>query len=334
MEGTIAVTSELNKGTEFLVTLPLLLEVDHPSMRSTVVNTSKETFTTRSIIGLEPKKVTSPTNAIITTTDKPLLLLIEDNPELRQFLTQSLQTKYEILEAENGVVGIQIAKDKIPDIVISDVMMPLKDGFEVANTLKNEELTAHIPIILLTAKSAIESKLKGLKTGADAYLTKPFHTEELFIRIEKLIELRKKLQAKYANANLTKLSSIKTFPKKGQEVTPEPSKEVSELDKIFLEKLTTTIQANLDNEKLSVESLAQKLFISRSQLHRKAKALTGFSPNEFIRNYRLDYSLELLKNKNEKISQIAFQVGFSDEKYFSRRFKERFGVSPSEMRVS
>ena len=334
MEGTIAVTSELNKGTEFLVTLPLLLEVDHPSMRSTVVNTSKETFTTRSTIGLEPKKVTSPTNAIITTTDKPLLLLIEDNPELRQFLTQSLQTKYEILEAENGVVGIQIAKDKIPDIVISDVMMPLKDGFEVANTLKNEELTAHIPIILLTAKSAIESKLKGLKTGADAYLTKPFHTEELFIRIEKLIELRKKLQAKYANANLTKLSSIKTFPKKGQEVTPEPSKEVSELDKIFLEKLTTTIQANLDNEKLSVESLAQKLFISRSQLHRKAKALTGFSPNEFIRNYRLDYSLELLKNKNEKISQIAFQVGFSDEKYFSRRFKERFGVSPSEMRVS
>ena len=333
MDGTIEVTSKEGAGSTFVVTLPALTEVA----------TTEEQATESASL---QKEVLVPTPALIPTkissnkasnqkeaSEKSIVLLIEDNPELRQFIRQSLEKQYTILEAENGLVGIHLAKERIPDIIISDVMMPYKDGFEVCDTLKTEEITAHIPIILLTAKSTIDSKIQGLRTGADAYLTKPFHTEELFVRIEKLIELRQKLQAKYSNVDLTTIAqpapSENNIPPSNSP-TKETTKKITAHDQVFLEKVTNLIKEQVAAEDLSVEGVANQLFISRSQLHRKLKALTGSSPNEFIRNYRLDYSLNLLKNKDIKISQVAYEVGFSDEKYFSRRFKERFGFSPSE----
>ena len=328
MEGTIDVTSKVGVGSTFVVNLPALAEV----AATEIANLNE------GILAPVPTPIAtkSASTKVVTQeegSEQPLVLLIEDNPELRQFIRQSLEKKYTIIEADNGLVGIHLAKEKIPDIIISDVMMPYKDGFEVCDTLKKEEITSHIPIILLTAKSAIDSKIQGLKTGADAYLTKPFHTEELFVRIEKLIELRQKLQAKYSNIDLTTIAQ--STPSKNNTPPPnnptkETTKKITTYDQEFLKKVTNLIQEQVAAENLSVEGVANQLFISRSQLHRKLKALTGSSPNEFIRNYRLDYSLNLLKNKNIKISQVAYEVGFSDEKYFSRRFKERFGFSPSE----
>lgn len=325
MNASIEVESQLGKGSSFLIKLPVIKELSVASEKSIPAiksNSIKDRVPVAPLSLAVRKKIR-------TVRDKELILLVEDNPELRQFLVQSLQDSYSIIEASNGLEGIEKAKEKIPDLIVSDVMMPEKDGFEVCNILKKEELTAHIPIILLTAKSAIESKIKGLKTGADAYLTKPFHTEELIVRIENLIELRKNLQKKYSSIALTEISST------AQEEPPIPgesSKQLSALDQSFLQRITTLIETNIDNEALTIEELANLLFLSRSQLHRKLKALTALTPSEFLRNYRLDKGMELVKENKEKISQIAYQVGFSDEKYFSRRFKEKFKATPSEVR--
>ncbi len=329
LDGTILVNSTINKGSTFYVTLPLMYELDLTASYSSGQKSPE--------LSSEPLSSAIPSTNLVhsfnsVSIEPPLVLLVEDNPELRDFIKQSLEDQYKVLEAENGAEGIDMAKKHIPDVIISDIMMPVKDGYELCNTLKHEELTAHIPIILLTAKSAIESKIKGLRTGADAYLTKPFYSEELLVRIKKLIELRKKLQDKYSNMDLTRLNTSaakKNIASKGPKETSP--KAIKELDQQFLERFTNLIAKNVAEDQLSIDSISKQLFISRSQLHRKIKALTGLAPSGFIRNYRLDYSLELLKKGPIKISHVANEVGFSDEKYFSRRFKERFGYSPSEV---
>lgn len=316
MGGVINIESEIGKGSTFTVQLPMLKQLPNQQatfnpeqsnkpLEAVPVQTSQEEL---SFLPQEIENQPSP---------KQLLLLIEDNPEMRQFIKRSLPDTAQIVEASNGEEGIQKAMELIPDLIISDLMMPKKDGFEVTDYLKNEEKTSHIPIILLTAKAAIESKLKGLKRGADAYLTKPFHTEELIVRVEKLIESRKLLQEKFSQQ--TKAHSKK------------PIQLFSKIDNDFLRKFTLQVEAFLDDETLSVELLAQHMNLSRSQLYRKIKALTGQSPNDFVRNYRLDRAMELLKNKEGNVMQVSVMVGFGDEKYFSTRFKARFGSSPSEV---
>lgn len=312
MEGQITVSSQPGKGTEFTVLLP----IHHRA----VLQEPKTQI---------PEAEVPETTAVPTLTDlshnpgeRPQLLLIEDNPDVRTYIEDLLKKTYQITVAENGQEGIDKALELIPDIIISDVMMPLKDGFEVCQTLKTDERTSHIPIILLTAKATTENRIEGLRGGADAYLTKPFNKEELFVRLEKLVELRKALQARYA-APVPFLQQVqaKSKPK------AEPS-----LDDLFLQKLVKVVRDRLDDPDLAVADLCRAVNLSNMQVNRKLKALTGRTPSRFIRSIRLEKGMELLQTTELTISEIAYDVGFSDPNYFSRSFSEEFGHPPNVIR--
>lgn len=248
------------------------------------------------------------------------LLLIEDNRDVAAYLISILEKDYQVVTAEDGQAGIEKALELIPDIIISDVMMPRKDGIEVCRALKLDERTSHIPIILLTAKAEEEAKIQGLKTGADAYLMKPFNREELFVRLEKLLELRKQLQKKYAQAGTT--STADSPPS-----TTEPT-----LDDLFMQKFQQAIEKNMGQADFGIDGLCKMLSMSRTQLYRKAKALTGESPARFIQKVRLNKARELLQTTELNVSEIAYEVGFTDPAYFSRAFNKEFGAPPSSLR--
>jgi len=254
---------------------------------------------------------------ILEKPASPLLLLIEDDTELRQFLRASLPTGYRIAEAADGAEGIQMALELVPDLVISDLVMPQKNGFEVAETLKSNPATSHIPLILLTAKSAVESKMEGLHRGADAYLTKPFRADELVAHIENLLVSRQRLHIHFLQSTQNKTvaeSAVTAFSEKENE---------------FLQRLIQVVEANLDNEAMDAEAFARAVFSSRSQLHRKIIALTGRPLTEFVRNHRLDRARDMLARREGSVSEIAWRTGFQNAKYFSTCFKERFGMTPS-----
>ena len=246
----------------------------------------------------------------------PLLLIIEDNPELIYYLKTCLAGFFRIITSENGKAGIKRAIEKIPDIIISDVMMPGTDGFEVCKVLKKDERTSHIPIILLTAKARQEEKIEGLTYGADAYLTKPFDRSELMIRLKKLLEIRKVLRKKFSNSEVEFLTPI----------------QIREHD--FLIKLRKILEENYEDENFDVTVFCEKISLSRVQVHRKLKALTGKSTSEFIRIFRLKKSKELLKNTDLNISQIAWKTGFSSPSVFNQNFRDAFNTTPGSFRRS
>lgn len=246
--------------------------------------------------------------------DQLEILLVEDNRDLRVFIKEILEKKYLVTEAVDGQDGLEKAQAMIPDLIISDVMMPGMDGYEMCRHIKTNKHTNHIPLILLTAKAARENKLEGLELGADDYLVKPFDQEELLIRIKNLISLRTKLQEKYQ-----------------QEVWLKPKEvQVSSVHQKFLEDIKQVVEREIDNDQFGVEDLGREIGMSRSQIHRKLKALTDQSASNFIRNYRLHRAAELLTKEAGNITEIAYQVGFSSQSYFSSCFQELFACSPSE----
>jgi signal transduction histidine kinase/DNA-binding response OmpR family regulator len=313
MGGTITVesTGRAGEGSAFTVQLPMSEAESLPFNR------------VQPPVQPENKNISAPSEDGVSIRanhrnqdGQPLVLIVEDNPDLRKFIKQSLPSSYQIIEAGNGAAGIRQALEFVPDLIISDVMMPEKDGYQVCDELKNNEITSHIPIILLTAKTALDSKLTGLRTGADDYLTKPFNTEELVARIENLIETRRVLREKYSKGSRENREALTGF---------------SRIDQDFLQKVTLLLDSQLDNENFTIEDFARQLLISRVQLHRKLKALTTQSATDFIRDYRLERAMELLKQKQGNVTQVAGMVGFGNEKYFSTVFKEKFGVSPSQV---
>ena len=246
---------------------------------------------------------------------KPLkILVVEDYPDLRNFIKRILYRSYSIIEASNGEEGVELALEETPDLIISDIMMPKKDGIQLCTELKSHPATNHIPIILLTARAAKADKFKGLNHGADDYLTKPFDESELLVRIRNLLEIRKNLQQKYEKEIWLKPSEVK----------------VTSTQEKFLQQLKEILEENLSNEVLTAEYLAKSMALSRSQFHRKLKALTNQSTTEFIRTYRLERGAELLKQKFGNVSEIAYEVGFSNRTYFSTCFQKHFGCPPSE----
>lgn len=251
-------------------------------------------------------------DALYLLDDRPMLLIIEDNADVIEYIERLLQKDYLVRSVRNGQDGIDEALRLIPDIIISDIMMPGKNGFEVCDFLKNNSRTSHIPIILLTAKTAKEEQVRGLRFGADAFLTKPFHKEELLVRLQKLIELRRKLQAHYLEDD------------KGE---APPSKEEQ-----FLATLKKCIGDQLDNSDLSVNDLCRAVQLSHAHLYRKLKALTNLTPVQFIRHIRLKKAKTLLETSSMNISEIAYAVGFSDPNYFSRIYHKEMGITPSESR--
>jgi signal transduction histidine kinase/DNA-binding response OmpR family regulator len=318
MKGRIEVQSQVGEGTEFTLYLPIEAEVQPTAEVLTAVREGVRKTGRPAPLDLELPQAaghqeeapdegeTSYLSAL------PQLLIIEDNHDIITYIKTILKNNYEVHTAANGTLGIEKALEIIPDVIISDVMMPEKNGYEVCEILKQDERTSHIPIILLTAKATQSDKVEGLKYGADAYLTKPFDKEELIVRLEKLVENRRQLQQRYAS---------------GAHVSPtaEPT-----VDDIFLQELCEHIQANLNDAEFGVAELAAAVPMSQMQLYRKLKALTGKTPSQFIRSYRLRKGLELLRKGELTVSEIAYDVGFTDPSYFSRVFQKEFGKNPSD----
>ena len=235
---------------------------------------------------------------------------------MREYIKDSLGEEYIFEEAINGEQGIRKAVNTIPDLIISDLMMPKMDGNELTRKLKFDEKTCHIPIILLTAKAEHENKIEGLKTGADDYLTKPFDIKELRVRIENLINLRRKLQEKFG---------------KSENILKYKGEKVGSMDEKFMNKVIEVIEKHLSEEEYSIEELSSEIGMSRSQAHRKIKALTGKSPSIYMRTLRLLKAKNLIEKNIGNISEIAYLVGFSSHAYFTRCFKEEFGYPPSNL---
>jgi len=345
--GTITVESEFNKGTLFTIILPMGKDHFKPEdfISSGESEIGKQTYSKFSPISLRPvtsneqpatqilEPLETPTDTHIPYTpytpslssssdsELPLLLLVEDNADMRYYIRTNISMNFRLTEAENGQQGYEKAIDKVPDLIISDVMMPKMDGMELCRKLKSDERTSHIPVILLTAKASMEDRLEGLETGADDFLTKPFDHQELFVRINNLILQRIKLQERFTrNAKKMGLSEILNLPES----------ELNSTDQKFLLKVMEIIKVNLHNENFSTEALQQELLMSNAQLYRKLKSLVGLPASGFIRSIRLNHAAELLKIKKGNITEIAFEVGFNNLSYFSKCFQEQFGVLPSE----
>ncbi len=246
---------------------------------------------------------------------KPTILVVEDNPGMRQFIRESIEAYYTVVEAEDGEDGRRKAQELMPDLVISDIMMPKMDGYELCQNLKTQFKTSHIPVILLTAKASESSKVHGLETGADDYIIKPFNMKILVTRIKNLIDLRVQLQEKFQRQMLMQPVEI----------------EVSSIDQKFLQQLQKIIEKHISDEDLNVESLSEKMDISRVTLNKKIQALTGETAVEFIRFYRLKRAMQLLKENFGTVLDVALEVGFSNPSYFAGCFKEKFHQLPSDI---
>ncbi len=306
MDGHIKMESKLGKGTVANLYLSIREEA-----KETASYTNKEPFTKDNATTKE--KISPFANE---GEQRPLILLVEDNRDVLEFVKSILDKNYDIEIARDGQQGVDTAIEKIPDLIVSDVKMPEKNGFELTEQLKNDGRTSHIPIILLTAKNTEQDKMEGLIHGADAYLTKPFSPEELEVRIHNILTLRQKLQIQW--------SRIK--------VTPEnEEKTISEKDLAFLDTLTKFIESNIADEDLDVARMQRAVHMSRPQLHRKLKALTGMSAAKFRKKIRLQKAYSLLQEKDGTIAEVAYAVGYKHPSHFSSDFKETYGVPPGQV---
>lgn len=303
--GSIEVSSEKSQGTTFKIRIPhILSKLPQNSFLEDLSHVEKN--------HLEEAYNGNNTE---TRSELPVILIVEDNRDLREFIADMLSEKYQVLISDNGADGETLALEHIPNLIVSDVMMPQMDGFELCHRLKTNVKTSHIPVILLTAKVGSESKMTGLKYGADAYMTKPFKGEELEIRIANLLTLREKI---WEQLRSTKTALL-------------PELDLSTIDNRFFQLVISVIEDNLANESFSVNQLAQAVGFSRSQLHRKTKALLNQSPNRMIRRIRLERARLYLEEKSMTVSEAAYAVGYSSLSYFSKSFKEEFGKLPSEI---
>lgn len=321
MEGEIIAKSPPTgtiKGSEFTVLLPL--KKASPAAAESFMNeisTGKKTEITQPPVSREPE-IKGQANG-----SAPLILLVEDNADVVAY-TASCLTDYRLAVGKDGREGLEIATEIIPDLIITDVMMPFVDGFELTAQLRRNVLTSHIPVIVLTAKADMQSRIEGLQKGAEAYLEKPFNKEELLVRIHKLLEMRRSLQQYYLKkAGIEDAGSPATF---NEAVKDEENEDV------FVKKVREAIEQNLADNNFSVEKLCKLVFMSHSQLHRKLDALTGYSPNKFIRLIRLKKAKQLLQNPANSIGAIALDCGYADPGYFARVFKQEYGVTPQEWR--
>lgn len=308
-EGTLHVESTVGKGTLFR--LRLLTENTYPS----AIHTEEKTDTNIIEEEQDIQKEESVDN-------RPVILVVEDDDDIRAYIASSLENDYYVLSATNGKDGLELARKHIPNIIVSDIMMPEMDGMELCRRIKEDVRTSHISVILLTARDSLYDQEKGYDSGADSYLTKPFSARLLRSRIDNLLESRRKLA-----------DQISTFAKgtvrHENNLAEEPLK-ISKLDKEFLNKLTEIVENNIEMEDLDIAFIKEKMHMSYSTFYRKVKGLTGISPNEFIRKIRLKNSLRLLLSGSYQVSEVAYMSGFNDVVYFRKCFKDEYGMAPSE----
>ena len=298
-KGSIIVTNLDTDKIQFTVTLPIVKD-------AFLASEIKSETTKEEISGIEEhsKKVNQ---------DRALVLIVEDDKDIRNFVTSIFKNTHQTLTAANGKIGVELALKHIPDVIVSDIMMPELDGIELCNRLKYNELTSHIPIILLTAKVGEAHEIQGLKTGADAYITKPFSSEKLKLRVQKLIENRKQLQKHYS-----------------KDLNIDPDVAITSTEAEFLKRLKSVLDEELTNPEFTSEAFAKAMHMGRTQLHRKLKALFDSSTSAFIRAQRLKLAAQLLKASDASVSEIAYQVGFNTPSYFIKCFKQIYQCIPSE----
>lgn len=303
-EGSLKVESIPNAGTTF--TLRLLTGNTYPNAIHTQSPIEKKT------IGTEESAVTD-----APSDGHPIVLVVEDNDDIREYIRSSFADLYEVITAKDGKEGWELAQTRIPNVIVSDIMMPVMDGIELCQRVKEDMRTSHIPVILLTAKDSLQDKEEGYASGADSYLTKPFSAKLLHSRINNLLETRKKIASLLALAD--------TQPKQESAISS-----LNKLDNEFLQKITQIIEENLEMEKMDIAFIADKMCMSHSTLYRKIKGLTEMSANEFIRKVKMRKGVELLMSGQYTISEIAYRIGFSSVAYFRQCFKDEYGVSPSD----
>lgn len=311
--GTISLKSQVGSGSTFLLLIPYIEVME----ATTVVSRPEKTPVYSHYSEVQAFQTSDP---LPVDQTQPMLLIVEDNKDVSRYLRICLQDTYQLIEATDGGMGISMAIDQVPDLIITDVMMPNKDGYQLTEALKSHQTTSHIPIIILTGKYSLESRLKGLGADADAYLTKPFEAEELKATIQSLLNNRNRLQFLYSQELILTQGPIES----------RTSTELDTREQLFLSQCQEAVNAQLSNEDFSVEDFATAVHMDRTQLFRKLKALTGQSPSRFIRTIRLRHALPLIRANTATIAEIAYSVGFGSTTYFNRVFKEEFGKAPGE----
>jgi DNA-binding response OmpR family regulator len=308
--GTISVESKEGEGSVFIVNLPVGTAMKESSVIQEAVP--------RELTGFESyfAEYARENSRESTFGDDnfPVVLLVEDNYDLRQYMKRELADQFAVLEASDGGEGLTIARKKIPDLIVTDVMMPVMDGVTLIKNLKEDERTSHIPTILLTARYDGDTKIAGFETGAEQYLVKPFEINELIARVKSLLAHNERLRKKFSREFVIHPSDI-----------PLGNKDME-----FLNNLVQVIEKNIDNESFTVEHLQNNIGMSRMQLHRKLKALTNQSASDFIRSIRLKRAAQILKQPGMQVAEAAYLSGFNHMSYFAKCFKEQFGVLPSE----
>ncbi len=337
--GEIKAESKEGKGTVFTIRLPLgnshldsdqiandsnaelgmrnaeleeSSQIDIPHSTFDIPNSLKEQSEIPEEVDLNRKSEFRIPNSEFQNSE--IILIVDDYPDVRRYIRRTLEKDFQIIEAEDGKAGVAAAVENIPDLIISDVMMPEMDGYQLCETLKTNEKTSHVPVILLTARAGEEDKLAGLETGADDYLTKPFNSKELRTRVNNLIELRRNLRERYRKEGILQPKEIA----------------VTSVEEQFLQKLVAIVEENLAEEDFNVEKLSSDLAMSRRQLLRKIRALTGQTPTDFVRSFRLKRAKQMMEKGAGTISEIAYAVGFNNLAYFSRSFRKEYGKPPSE----
>jgi signal transduction histidine kinase/DNA-binding NarL/FixJ family response regulator len=314
--GEIELESKVNEGSRFRVSLPLGKE--HLNSHEYELKKTCEIqfdFLLSKYHHLDEKDSEKREDDTINEeTDKPVVLIVDDNAEIRQHVHDKLGGHFIVREAADGKEGLEKSLTLVPDLILSDIMMPKMNGIELCKTLKTDEKTSHIPVILLTAKGETEDKLEGLETGADDYITKPFNLKELQVRIKNLIEQRKKLREHYTHQITLKSGEVS----------------VESADDRFLHKALEVIDKNMNDCQFDVNKFYPEMGMSRMQLFRKLKALINQTPSEFIRNMRLQRAAQLIKQDFGNVAEVTFEVGFNNLSYFSKCFKDKFGMLPSE----
>ncbi|MDF1548914.1 MAG: response regulator, partial [Bacteroidales bacterium] len=313
--GQIKVESSRANGSKFSVLLPLgRKHFNDNEIIEETINNAKEIQHQPMVLKEFENDSLEPSETSSIDESAPLILIVEDNADVRTYIKEGLRGLYRIVEAENGKEAVKLTYDLMPDLIISDVMMPEMDGITLCKKLKTELVSCHIPVILLTARSSIEHRIEGLETGADSYIPKPFNPKHLLVRVKKLLELRQTLKEKY---------------KSSAEFEPIEMA-VTSADEKFMKKAIETIKNQISDPELSVESLGKEIGMSRGHLHRKLKALLGQTPSEFIKTIRLKQAAHLLANEDIPVSEITDLVGFSSPSYFAICFNKMYGLTPTQ----